>query len=360
MTPARHRRRRASPLRWAVPGAVVVAAAVVAVVLVGGHHTPTTTSSTTSSTHPTSVPIAPLTGLPDPNGRALTRPALTVKIENVPAAMPQQGIDQADVIYEEIVEGGITRLAAIFNSKDPPIIGPIRSVRKTDRELVWPIGGIFVYSGGAQYAVNSIETAPVKLIDEDTAGDAMYRDDNGRVAPNNLYGIGSRLFNFGGTPTPPPPLFSYRAPGATVPGRRVSSFIVGFGAGYTVSYNWDGHTKSWNRFQFQAPDVTADGTRLSPANVIVQFVHYQGGVGVIRAQATLIGTGPVAVFTDGREITGTWHRGSLSDVTHYRMSDGKAIRLTPGQTWVELLNYSYPLTVTYVPTSHPTSTTSTS
>ena len=82
-------------------------------------------------------------------------------------AAKQYGVHQADVVYEEVVEGGITRLAAIFNSHAPERVGPVRSVRKTDQSIVWPIGGIFVYSGGAQYAIDSINTAP---------GDADRRD----------------------------------------------------------------------------------------------------------------------------------------------------------------------------------------
>ena len=134
-----------------------------------GTSTPTTTTTTTTLPR---YPTAPLTGMPDPTGLSVKRPALTVKIENTPQALPQWGIDQADVVYEEIVNGGITRLAAIFNSHAPAKVGPVRSVRPTDTQVVWPLGGIFAYSGGAPYAVASISTAPVKLIDESSAGTA--------------------------------------------------------------------------------------------------------------------------------------------------------------------------------------------
>ena len=139
----------------------------------------------------------------------MKRPALTVKIENTPEALPQWGIDQADVVYEEIVNGGITRLAAIFNSHAPVKVGPVRSVRPTDTQIVWPLGGIFAYSGGAPYAVASISTAPVKLIDESSAGTAMFRDPT-FYAPHNLFAIAPQLFALGGTPVPPPQLFQYR------------------------------------------------------------------------------------------------------------------------------------------------------
>jgi len=101
-------------------------------------------------------PRRALTGLPDPGGAALTPPALTVKIENTPEALPQWGIDQADVVYEEIVNGGITRLAAIFTPRRPPrSSGPFGST--TDTQVVYPLKAIFAFSGGAPYAISSIE-----------------------------------------------------------------------------------------------------------------------------------------------------------------------------------------------------------
>ena len=109
-------------------------------------------TTTTTVPKPGGV-IAPLTGLRDLTSGAAHRPALTIKVENTNLANPQIGLQQADVIYEEVVEGGITRLLAIFQSQVPEVVGPVRSVRKTDRGVVTPIGGIFVYSGGAAYAV---------------------------------------------------------------------------------------------------------------------------------------------------------------------------------------------------------------
>ena len=94
---------------------------------------------TTTTTAP--VPTAPFTGLPDPNGVSQTRPSLAVKIENTPEARPQSGLDVADVVYEEVVDGGITRFWAIFNSAAPVNVGPVRSVRAMDPLVVSPLGG---------------------------------------------------------------------------------------------------------------------------------------------------------------------------------------------------------------------------
>jgi len=331
----------------------LIATAAVVVVAAGGlgayatrHHATTTSSSTSSTTTTTTAPIAPLTGLPDPGGAALTRPAMTVKIENDPNSLPQWGVDQADVVYEEIVNGGITRLAAIFNQNAPAQLGPVRSVRPTDTQVVWPLKGLFVFSGGAQYAINSISTAPVQLIDEDAAGAAMFRDPN-RVAPYNLYGIGPKLFALATTHTPPPALFTYRSASAKVPGTRVASVTVPFPSIYPVTWTWDKATASWDRTLFAKLDVTGTGKRESPTNVVVMWINYVNGIGTMYSYGDLQGSGQAAVFTDGHEITGTWHRGAnKSDIITYVDAKGRTIALTPGQTWVELLNDGTTLTVT--------------
>ena len=326
--------------------AVVVVGVGAAIGLATRHHAPTvTTTTTTAPVYPT----APLTGLTDPSGLSQKRPALTVKIENTPDALPQWGVDQADVVYEEIVNGGITRLAAIFNSHAPAKIGPVRSVRPTDTQIVWPLGGLFAYSGGAAYAVDSISTAPVKLIDESSAGPAMFRDPT-RYAPHNLYAVGPKLFTFPGTPAPPPALFAYRSlHGVTIakPATTVSRFVVSFPSIYPVTWTWDAATGSWDRTLFGQPDVTGTNVRESPKNVVVMYVNYVNGIGTMASYANLQGSGTVDVFSDGHETTGTWSRGaSRSDVVTYRDAHGNAILMTPGQTWVELLNVGAPLVVT--------------
>jgi len=303
-------------------------------------------TTTTTSTTTVSAPTAPLTGLPDPGGASLTRPALTVKIENTPEAMPQWGVNQADVVYEEIVNGGITRLAAVFNSQEPTKVGPVRSVRPTDTQVVWPLGGIFAFSGGAQYAIDSISTAPVKLIDESNAGAAMFRDPN-RQAPHNLYGVASSLFKFGGTPTPPPKLFDYRTSTEKVVGTKVAHFVVPFPSIYPVTWTWDATTSSWDRTLFGTSDVTGTNVRESPKNVIVMWVNYVNGIGTMASYANLQGSGPASFFIDGKQVLGTWSRGSSQgDVLSYQTKSGQSIKFTPGQTWVELLNAGVPLSVT--------------
>jgi hypothetical protein len=301
--------------------------------------------------------IAALTGLPDPGRVAEKRCAITVKIDNTSAGHPKYGVDQADVVYEEVVEAGITRLAAVFNSHDPDRVGPVRSVRKTDQSLVWPIGGIFAYSGGAPYAIASINTAPVVRLDETQAGPLMFRD-HSRNPPVNLYAHVNFMYGKCGKQAPPPALFTYRGAHAVVAGTPVTSVRVGFlGAGsayrgspsFAVSWDWDATTGTWKRSIFGAPESVASGAQLAPKNVVVMFVPYTGGDprdANLGAEAQLTGTGTAVVLTAGKEILGSWSRREKTKPAELLDAAGRKIALTPGQTWVELPDKGYSLTKT--------------
>ncbi|HXY93976.1 MAG TPA: DUF3048 domain-containing protein [Acidimicrobiia bacterium] len=341
-----------------------------------------TSTSSAATTLPASTapppPIAPLTGLPDPTGESQTRPALSVKVENYrPDARPQAGIDQADVVYEEEVEGNITRFVAIFNSTAPETIGPVRSVRLEDPDIVWPIHGIFAYSGGAADPVAAINAAPVHAVDNTAAVanglNGMERDAPGqppRQAPHNLYAHAPALFSLGGDPKPPPPLFQYAEPGASPepgadPGEPVESMRIGWLADYDASYTWDPASGTWKRFQHGDPHLVVGGNQIAPTNVVVQFTQYSD-----VSDAQTVGEGDAWVFTGGRVYKGRWVRPDREQPARYVDANGHPILLQPGRTWVELLPAQYavdivspappPTTVapsTVPPASKPSTTT---
>jgi len=326
---------------------IALVAAVALAACGGGKHN--AKSSTTTTTAPKGPAVAPLTGLPDTTG-ARQRCAITVKIDNTPWSQPKYEVDQADVVYEEVVEAGYTRLAAIFNSHTPDRVGSVRSVRKTDQSIVWPIGGVFVYAGGAPYALASINTAPVVRLDETTAGPLMFRD-NSRHAPYNLYAHVDQMYAKCGKPVPPPPLFTYRAAHAPVGGVPATTVHVGFqgSPSFAVTWTWDPANGTWKRSIFGSSETTASGQQLAPKNVVVMFVNYVGGDPAhdnIGAEAVLTGTGRALVFTAGKQITGTWSRPDKSRPARLLNAAGQQIALTPGQTWVELPDVSYTVTKT--------------
>jgi hypothetical protein len=295
-------------------------------------------ATTTSSAAP---PVAPLTGLPDPTGVAQSRPVLSVKIDNLADVRPQAGLEAADIVWNEVVESGITRLLAMFQSTSTDVVGPIRSVRRTDPSIVWPLGGIFVFSGGARGALDAIEEAPVTLVDEDRAGDAMFRD-RSRRAPHDLFGRPDRLWAIGGEPSPPPPLFTYAQPGSAEPGSTpVAAATIGYGGSYAVRYAWDAAAGAWSRSTGGRPFLARDGNQIATQNVVVLSVEYAGGVGTDGAEAVLVGEGDALVLRNGTATTATWSRGDREEPFELRTAGGEAIHLRPGRTWVELPDPSY-------------------
>jgi hypothetical protein len=174
----------------------------------------------------------------------------------------------------------------------------------------------------------------------------MFRDPN-LYAPHNLFAIAPQLFAFGGTPVPPPSLFSYRTSTQKASGLPVVSFIVRFPSIYPVTWTWDTTSLSWDRTIFGMADVTGTGVRESPKNVIVMWVNYVNGIGTENSYANLQGSGTAAFFVDGKETMGTWSRGpSKADIVQYKTENGQPALMTPGQSWVELLNVGATLSVT--------------
>jgi hypothetical protein len=304
-------------------------------------------ATTTTTPAPT---LAPLTGLPALSSSMATRPAVIVKIDNDAAAWPQSGIDQADVVYEEVVEGGITRYLAVFQSQDADVVGPVRSVRETDADIVRPIGGLFAYSGGIAPFVSLIDSAGVTDVGAVADGSAYYRSSL-RAAPDNLYTSTAVLRER--TPPdagPPPPLFDYVGAhqAFSEPGEEsVSKVTVAMSATAVVTWSYDPSTTQWLRSTNGAPQRVAQGGSLTPGppivstNVIVEMVPYQNTGYIDPAgnpvpDANIVGSGPAVVLSGGKLVHATWLKPSPSSITTYQASDGSHIGLLRGQTWVML------------------------
>ena len=318
---------------------------------------PSTTTTTTTTTVPetttTTEPplVAPLTGLAGNYGTRLDRTALVVKIDNgEPKARPQYGINQADVVYEERVEGSVTRLLAIFHSTDSVPVGPVRSARTSDIAIFTPLNHpYFAWSGANPTFARRIREAAALDVGYDALSSEYYREQS-RSAPSNLMLKSTAtimaLPNEGSAP--PPPLFSYRAPGQMVAHLEpVAGAAVQFGSsGGSAPTEWRWNGSGWARTQKGTPHVDAAGVQVAPANVVIQFVDYaptdtadQFGVPIPEAQ--MIGEGDVWVLTGGGTqpaglVQGRWKKESLGAVTTYTDADGNPILLTPGRTWVVL------------------------
>jgi hypothetical protein len=308
----------------------------------------TSTALTTTTPAPPPVYFWPLTGVLAPDGVAIGRPALVVKIDNVePKARPQVGINQADVVYEERVEGSVTRLMLIFHSTESAPIGPVRSARSTDIALYSPLNRpLFAWSGANDTFAGLVRESNIVDVGHTPAEDQYYRD-RGRSAPHNLFinGYLEMLATHQADGGAAPPLFGYRAPGeglgaGATPVGSVH-LVYGSTAGNApVDYTWTG--SGWARSQKGTPHVDAAGAQVAPPNVIVQLVDYVGtGVGdqfgADIPEAALVGEGEAWVLTGGHMVPARWVKPAPEAVTTYLDAAGAPVKLTPGTTWVALV-----------------------
>lgn len=321
-----------------------MAAAALAVVAAGcsnggdeAESTTTTEPLVTTTTAP--PPPALLTGLPIGDRENLDRPALVVKIDNAPQARPQAGVDKADVVYEEVVEGGVVRFMAVFQSQNAALVGPVRSVRPVDPDIVSPLKGLFAYSGGAPQFQKLIEKAPVRLVGYDQLTKA-YTKRSGRPAPHNLFTSTEKLYEGAkDSDGPPPSLFTY-ATGAPTGPPAVHATVV-MGGQTTADWDWDPSISRWRRTTNGSAHVMDDGPQLSFANVIVQYVRYtntssRDPAGFPVPTASVVGTGEAVVFAGGTQVKAKWAKRSVSDVTAFTDATGVPVQLLAGPTWVML------------------------
>ena len=241
-------------------------------------------------------------------------PALVVKIDNHPQARPQSGLNQADVVYEEIVEG-ITRLFAVFHSAPSDPVGPIRSARTTDVNLLAQLNHpLFAWSGGNNGVVKALKAASVATdLGASTGNNARlagYHRDSSRRAPHNFFTTTTNLWSL--TPDgaqPPQPLFTYRSNGAEPAGATPVTGAKLSLAATKVLWQWDEASGGWKRTQDGTPHVDAEGVQVAPQNVVIMFVPYRkSAADPISPEAVTVGQGEAWVLTDGGVVKGTWSR----------------------------------------------------
>ena len=300
--------------------------------------TTTAAPETTTTTSTTLPPTYPLTGRPVTDVGRAARAAVAVKIDNIVDARPQAGISAADVVYEEFTEG-ITRFIVVFHSGDAPVVGPVRSVRPADPDVITPLGGVLGFSGGSPAAVAIAAASPLTLVTEaDTA--VMYRRP-GRVAPHNLYTSTDGLFSRAPAGAGSPRAFaSFLRDGQafTGPGSMPVAHLRIVPAPFvTADYDWDAASGTWLRSTDGRPHLLEDG-RIAPTNVIVQFTPYQVFAADENVMYPLVlGTGDAWVFAAGSLVKGTWSKPTPDAVTTFTDANGAPIALPPGQTWVHFV-----------------------
>jgi hypothetical protein len=261
-------------------------------------------------------------------------------VENLPEARPQAGLNKADIVYEEPVEGGITRFIVLFQCQDASRVGPVRSARMTD-SMVLPQYGhpVFGYAGGVPQVVHAVDAAGVKDVNYDIAVGAYVRDPN-RAAPHNLYTTTQGLWKAAKKWGAPQPVFTYSA-GLPAHAKKATFAHLGFSYSSDVYWRWNAAKGVWLRFHGTVPHMLESGDQVSAKNVVVQQVKitYDGlsdVLGTLSPEAVTVGTGKAYVFRGGKVIVGKWVRNKVGDLTKFETLSGVQIPLAPGNTWVEL------------------------
>ena len=280
----------------------------------------------------------PLTGVE--TDKVANRPAMSVKIENSPQARPQTGLGDADLVWEEMVEGGITRYNAVFHSTVPPVIGPIRSLRPMDAAISAPVRGLFVFSGGQSQFVSKVAATGLTMLSHDGGSAGFYRTSD-RVAPHNVYGDTDTFLESGKGQDPPPAQFRfarYDEQVSALEGAKASTIAITFPF---ASPGWSWNGKVYQRTEGGAAASTADGGRLESRNVVVLRVqvrdsgaHDPGGNPV--PETLLTGSGDATVFSGGHRLDCTWEKAETDSVLKLTRDD-EPVLLAPGNVWVELL-----------------------
>ena len=302
---------------------------------------PTTTRAATPSATPAGP--NPLTGLgTSPNG-----PVIAVKVDDTAAGRPSLGLDKADVIYIEEVEGGLTRMVALFASAKPKVRA-VRSIRASDPELLGQYGRIIVVaSGGGHKALQVLDSSTLHSVINDRGQVGFFRD-HSRPAPYNVVsdlakvgaaikGDGVRNVGFTWAATDPRLAAAKRA--ATVSTRVGSTPVV---------FVWDAKLALYIRSVDGRRILTGSGAPVAKPNVLVQFCqitpdrtdHDVNGNPTMFTKS--VGSGRVVLFRSGRRIEGTWSRSSISAPTTFTDAAGKPLLFAPGGTFVALARLGAP------------------
>ena len=294
--------------------------------------------------HDESKPARCLSGKRPSSGKVPDRPALAIKIENLPEARPQAGLDKADIVYEEPVEGGITRFIALFQCEDAKRVGPVRSARLTDPPILLQFGKdtLFGFAGAAGPVRKAVDKSGLHDLGYDRApASSAYARDPNRSAPHNLYTSTSALYKAAHVKdSRPRQVFHY---GSSIFRRAkdVSVVHLDFSGSADVFWHWSAKHKDWLRFHGTVPHTLEGGVQVSAANVVVMLVSLRD-TGIVDAagnpspEVQTVGDGRAFVFRDGKMIVGRWQRTSPHSVVKFTDQKNHPIQMEHGRTWVEL------------------------
>ena len=275
-------------------------------------------------------------------------PVYAVKVDNTHNAHPQVGLTKADVVYIEQVEGGVTRLAAIFSSTYPKLVGPVRSARISDIDMLRQYGTVgLMYSGSQTPLLPKLQAARLKLVSFDASRTGYTRQPN-RPMPYDVIGTFAALRKRAGKVSTPKAVgYKFGALPATG-GRPATSVSIAYQSAL-VGAQWSGTQKRYLLSMDGAKDMAKEGGQLGATTLIVQFSKLVPSpyfdVNHVNTPFTkTVGAGKALFFRDGKVFRGTWRRSKAAQPTKYTFANGRPAVFAPGQLWIALLPRGRPVT----------------
>jgi hypothetical protein len=275
-------------------------------------------------------------------GDVVQRPALVVKVENSIDARPQEGLDSADIVFEELVEGGIVRYVAMFHSTLPFHIVPVRSIRPMDGPIAGWTRGLMVYAGGQAPFEERAAADGLQLI---STGSGLGRVDD-RDAPHNLAANPEKLVARADADhqASPPAFASFVDTGSTAEtlGTPASNVAATISPISHPNWNWDAASGKWLRWEDDDPAVLVTGAQISATNVLmlsveVDMTGYTDVIGTHVPESIVVGHGQGLLASGGKSTTITWRHDSETTPWQFFDANGAPVSLTAGNTWVELV-----------------------
>lgn len=299
---------------------------------------------------PTIAPVWPLTGMPV-TGDGANRPALAVKIENTAEARPQEGLNEADLVWDNIVEFGVSRLNVVYQSHVPGEIGPIRSVRPMDMPESAPLHGLFAYSGGQTGILALAQASGEQNFSFDSGNKAFYRI-KARPAPHNVYSHPADIWaQASPTRVAPAPWFTFGRTAA-----QASAAVAGTPTNtlnYTLSpyahpnWTWDAASGTWLRFEGSAKAMTqtsgAADAQIHAVNVLtIVASHPNTQFGAqnntpVPTYSLVNASGDGLLASGGKSIAIKWSKGAQDAPMVVTLADGSPAVFAPGNTWIEMV-----------------------
>lgn len=287
----------------------------------------------------------PYRGTEAPDDRAIKKRPLSVKIENSPSSRPQTGLNSADVVYESVTEGGITRFNCIFQSDVPSDIGPVRSARFSDLWVVPQYDGLFFFSGASSTVNRAVNAAKIPNLSEDAGVSAPYYRSSSRSAPHNLYLDSKKGYaeakkrGYAVTAVLEPLQYDKRRSAETTV--EVTEVSIPFSQANKVRWEFDDGAGKWLRWNNGKVHKDAEtGKQVAADNVVVLWAKYtpksRDKVGSITYDIGLGGKGKATVFKHGRRYDVTW-TADRDTPPRFKDADGKTVRLAPGTTWFQVI-----------------------